>query len=289
MKKAPFVFLALIMGILALFHFDVIWRSPPFYSPEYEATLSTPIICMDAYGDLSGHVRPYMYEVQAGEGQIFIAGLDHTRDSENPQIDALRESWHNFRPTVALVEGRMGFYFRWIHDPIELYGESGETARLAKKERLPLYTWEPTREEEVSWLLKKYPARQLALFYSLRPYFSNFRFGKPDDPDKIMQHYIGSRTDYEGLRGQLRDVAQIDSIWQADFPNRPDWRDTSDEWGWPEGYLTELANESNIARDVHLINILFDLANKGERVFATVGSSHAFRIEEAVRAEAKID
>jgi hypothetical protein len=159
--------------------------------------------------------------------------------------------------------------------------------RLAKKDGIAYYSWEPDRENEVQELLKKYPAKQLALFYSMRPYFSNIRFGKPSDPNGMMQQYIYERTSVKGLEGELVSVRQVDSIWARDFSSLDDWRNTSDESGWPDGYLSDIFNASNLYRDQHLCSIIMELIEKGERVIVTMGSSHAYRIRQSLEHELK--
>lgn len=134
-------------------------------------------------------------------------------------------------------------------------------------------------------MLQRFPAKQVAMFYSLRPYLSNFRHGKPEDPDVKLLSYIKSRTDYDGIRGQIWDVAEVDSLWKADFPKEKDWRDSSDQYGWPSGYLSEMAGYSNILRDVHMCSAILELMEQDKKVFVTMGSSHAFRIKKTLEHE----
>ncbi|MBC6491198.1 hypothetical protein ACFSQD_14440 [Flavihumibacter stibioxidans] len=166
---------------------------------------------------------------------------------------------------------------------MEHYGEGGETVRLAKKDRVPFYTWEPEKNAEINLMTRKFTPRQVAIFYSLRPYFSNFRFGKPANPDEKMQEYINSRTNYDGIRAQISDVAAIDSFWKAEFPGAKDWRDNSDEYGWPKGWLSEIFDYSNQARDIHMCAAIIETVRAGKKVFLTMGSSHAFRIEQTLK------
>ena len=243
---------------------------------------------MEEYFNLpEDHERPYIYVLKKGKGSATILGIQHTKNSKDPQIDSIEKYWERVKPTVALVEGRLGFLFQWIQDPVAAHGEGGELVRLAKKYGLKYYSWEPERESEVQHLLKKYPPKQLAMFYSLRPYFSNFRFGKPSDPDAVLQKYIDERTGVTGLRGEIVSVSQIDSIWKKDFENRADWRITSDEYGWPSGYLADIFNASNIYRDEHLCNVIMELVEKDESVIVTMGSSHAYRIRQTLEYELK--
>jgi hypothetical protein len=139
------------------------------------------------------------------------------------------------------------------------------------------------REVEVAAQLRRFPRERVALYYVLRPYVSARRFGRPTDPDAEVESVREERTSWPGLEGTLPDVAAIDAVWRRDFAGLPDWRDTSDERGWP-GYLEEIADAANDLRDEHLARVLLELAARGERVFAVAGSSHAVRVEPPLRA-----
>jgi hypothetical protein len=212
---------------------------------------------------------------------VLLFGAEHTKDPKDPQLVHIRQLWNEFRPTVALVEGRLGFLFRWTMDPTENYGESGFVFDLAKNEDIPAYTWEPPIVNEVSSMLAKFPKKRVALFYVLRPYLGQMRFGKPDDPDSFVEGTRRSRTAIPGLEGSLRSMAEIDSLWRADFHGLHDWRVSSDKFGWP-GYLNEIAKQSNAYRDEHLMQIILHFVRRGERVFAVCGSSHAVMLEKAL-------
>ncbi len=112
------------------------------------------------------------------------------------------------------------------------------------------------------------------------------RHGISEFPEKKLQGYLESRTDYKHIRGVYQSWEELDSIWDKDFPEI-EWRNYSDENGWPKGYLYDLWNSSNLSRDYHLVQIIFELVKKGETVFVTVGASHAPRIEKTLRATIK--
>lgn len=269
--------------ILVLFVTGVIWHSPDRYTTSTEVEFTTPIMSMHQYDTVGNHPRPYMYTLSSGKGSVTIAGIGHTKDPGDPQLDSIDFYWHRQIPDIVLVEGLLGFLFSWWQDPVSVHGENGHVVALAKSDGIPYYSWEPSREQEVRDLSIRFSPRQLAAFYSLRPYFSNFRFGKPADPDAQLQQYINERTAVEGLQGTITRVSQIDSIWQHDFKHLKDWRETSDEYGWPEGWLADIANASNIYRDQHLCTAIIELVQQGKHVFACMGASHAFRIESALR------
>ncbi|NUM72360.1 MAG: hypothetical protein HUU43_16055 [Ignavibacteriaceae bacterium] len=272
-----------ILAILGLlFKLGILWKSPSYYNTESPKDYSDKIYGMDYHDSVIVKINPpYYYQADLNKGKVLIMGITHTVDPSDSQLTVLEKEWDKFKPTALLVEGRMGFLFKWFQDPVTKYGEGGKSKSLAHRDGVSFYTWEPDRETEIREMVSKFGAEKTALFYSLRPYFSSMRFGKPASPDAVMEENIRSRTDYNQLRGKISSIAQVDSIWKKDFPNEKDWRDYSDEYGWPEGYFTGMALYSNIIRDVHMLNIIDELTEKGERVFVTMGMSHAVRIQKA--------
>lgn len=285
LKTLGFIIIISILSFVILLFTGVIWRSPAYYAVNTEKDFEVPVMSMEEFSQSEDYQRPYIYHLKKGQGEVYVLGIDHTKDKADHQIDSINKIWNKFKPDVALVEGRLGFLFEGIQDPVEVYGENGGTFALAKKDDVEVFTWEPERQVEVNLMLQKFPAKKVAFFYALRPYLSDFRHGKPANPDAKMQSLIESRTDYDGLRNQISSVAEVDSIWRADFPEEKDWRDSSDQYGWPEGYLSAMAGYSNIVRDIHMCSAVLELMEQGKKVFITMGSSHAFRIERTLRHE----
>ena len=272
--------LLLLLAILA----RVAWRSPPFYRDPPRIAPAAPIMTRAEYDQVfAEHPRPYVVPIEAAGGAVLLYGASHTKDPGDPQIGDVQRRWEAFRPTVALVEGRLGFLLPGFMDPVRHYGEMGAVNALARKDGIAVYSWEPPREVEIGRLLEAFPPERVALFYVLRPYFSNLRHGRPDDPEGFVEEFRRKRTAYPGLENTLQSVAQIDTVWKRDFAGLPDWRDTSDAYGLP-GYLGEISDVSNAIRDEHLLNVVIDLVRHGERVFAIMGSSHSVKVERALRA-----
>lgn len=264
-----------------------IWTSVDHYTGYGEIELREPILTMDQYGELaSTHARPYIVRLSSDSGAVTLFGATHTNDPVDVQLDSIRAEWTRLQPTVALIENRLGFFLRWFSNPVQKFGESGFVYEYAKENGIPCYTWEPLFENEIAWTLKKFPQKRVALFFILRPYFGQVRFKKPDDPDGMVEGTIGRRTKIKGLEGSIKSIAEIDSIWKADFSDTKDWRDTDDKYGWV-GYLNDIAAESNAFRDEHFARVIIDLTRKGERVFAVCGSSHSVKLENALRATMK--
>lgn len=283
MKKFFYGLFGFILFILILFIADIIWKSPSYFKTSQVHTLEVPIMNMTTYMDsiINTHRRPYIYSLNTeNAGKVIIVGVAHTNDPNNSQFDSIRKYWKNNKPSVALVEGRLGFYIKWLQNPIKQYGESGLTSELAKRDGADLYSWEPTRDDEIDMLIKKYSGLKLAMFYSLRPFFGIPIEERENNPEDILQSLIEERTNKKHLVNTINSWKDIDSIWQADFPDK-DWRIHNSGYGYP-GYLHDIWNSSNLARDQHMINIIIELVQEGETVFVTMGSSHAPRIEKSL-------
>jgi len=260
------------------------WPSPPFYELAGPVALSAPVLTQEQYGAVHEQfARPYVVECSAGTGRVVLFGSAHTRDPNDPQLAEIERRFTELEPTVALVEGRPGAPLAALRDPVAQFGEMGAVLALGRRLGARIYSWEPSRAAEVAAQLERFPAERVALYYVLRPYVSERRFGRPDDPDAKLEATRGERTRWKGLEGTLPSVAAVDELWHRDFAGLPDWRDTSDERGWP-GYLQEIANASNEIRDEHFARVVIDLLTRGERVFAVAGSSHSVKLEPALLA-----
>ena len=257
-------------------------KANPYHEYE-EIELETPVMTGEDYNRLiKTHARPYIVSLETNEGGLLLYGAEHTKDPKNKQIEDIQERFEKFRPSVVLVEGRMGFFYGGIEDSIKKFGENGLLYFLAKQEKITAYTWETSLDSEVASVLKKHEPKRVALFYILRPYFGNLRHGKPTDPDAKVAGTLSRRTKIKGLEDTFSSVKDIDDLWMKDFKGKPDWRDTSDEYGLP-CYLKTIAADSNAARDEHFARIIIDLVRKGERVFAMAGSSHAVKLDKTLR------
>ncbi len=256
-----------------------IWRSPKFASDALTLTAcqeNPAILSMEQYGAVGSHARPYVVE----RPDLVLFGAEHTKDPDDPQIARIESAWAQLDPTVALVEGRLGFLIPYVMNPVPTFGESGYVAKLARSDGAAIYSWELPKSELILELVKVYPPEQVALSQVLSPYFSNYRFGKPDDPEAFVAQFL-NRAHYPGLENTIGSIDDIDQIWQQDFADVADWRETSDQWGLP-GYLGEIAASANMIRNQHLACVIDGLVANGERVFVIAGSSHAVCLDPAL-------
>ncbi len=289
MKRSIQLSVLLLVTALLLIQCNVLWLPPKKYHPVNRVTLAPPVMTLEEYtssGLISRHPRPYVYTIERRNtrGAVLVFGAEHTFDPNHKQFPAMKENWDRFNPTTALVEGNLDLILTWFFNPVKASGEGGYTQELAKSKGIKIYSWEPGIEAEMDAILEKHDPFHVAVFYCLRPYQNRWDQFSKAGQDSKMAHLIADRAQYKTLRGTLTSVEQVDSLWKADFPSLPSWRSYKHPAnGWPDGMLKQIAEETNMVRDVNMCRAIIELVNKGERVFISMGASHAPRIEGTLR------
>lgn len=289
MKRSIQLSVLLLVTALLLIQCNLLWLPPKKYHPVNRVTLAPPVMTLEEYtssGLISRHPRPYVYTIESRNtrGAVLVFGAEHTFDPNHKQFPAMKENWDRFNPTTALVEGNLDLILTWFFNPVKASGEGGYTQELAKSKGIKIYSWEPGIEAEMDAILEKYDPFHVAVFYCLRPYQNRWDQFSKAGQDSKMAHLIADRAQYKTLRGTLTSVEQVDSLWKADFPSLPSWRSYKHPAnGWPDGMLKQIAEETNMVRDVNMCRAIIELVNKGERVFISMGASHAPRIEGTLR------
>jgi len=291
MKKTAYLILVLGFIVLTLVQCRVIWLPPKIYTPEKSILLNPPVMTLREYttsGLINKHARPYLYQINSStsDGAVYVFGAEHNKDPKHPQVAMMDSAWEIFKPTSAMLEGRLGYLITWLHNPIKTKGESGFTAKKAKRKGIPLYTWESDKQYEVNAFIEKgYHPKLVATFFCLRPYINNWGSMSKEDQDKELKSIIESRTKkYNALNGSIHSIAEIDSIWKAENPSIASWRNYKHpQNGWPSGKFEAIAELSSYVRDEHLCKSIIDQVKKGKRVFVTMGASHAVTIERTLR------
>ena len=267
--------LGVLLALAAVVTIGWVSRSPaaPTYHPPALA-LEGRLRTWEEHDEIvKTHGHPYVLKA----GSLVFFGARHTSDRDDPQLAAIEKAWQEQKPTVALYEGRRRSYFVGPMFAIGDVTESRLVHQLARRDKVRMLSLEPAYEDEVRELLRKWTAQQVALFFFTRVYWSEAG-GKADEG--LATDLLAKRTDVEGLRGSLSNLADVDRVWKRDF--KGDWRTLAQE---PEGsYLGKIGDDSRQIRGEHMARTLIDLTRKGERVFAVVGSGHVIRTEPIIRA-----
>lgn len=256
-----------IIALLLVIVFVISWKSPPYYAVTTGYNTLDSIVPFAQYN--GEHPRPYIIS----RPQFVIFGASHTRDPKQAEIKGIEAEWNKLKPTIVLVEGRLGFLFPGLMDPVKTLGEGGKLMQLSKDAGVKIYNWDLSKEELAAKLKDKFTSEQIALAQILNPYFGQLRFGKPASPEQFVKEYL-KRAAYVNEQQNFKTVNDVDSVWKKYFPTGNDWRDTSDETELP-GYLSAMMIYNNDVRNQQLVAVVKELVAKGERPFLLCGSSHA--------------
>ncbi|WP_306251720.1 hypothetical protein [Parvularcula sp. IMCC14364] len=276
-----FLFLVFVLvAVVVLWAYFAAWRSPETFSISADRDNSYALMSWQDYEVKAAEILPpYILQKEPfNEGAAFFFGAEHGRLPGDSQYRLIQKTWDEFGPTVALVEGRLGFLFPYFEDPTEKFGEPGFVAQLARRNDVPHYSWELSKSDEIALLREKYSKEQVALFIILRPYWGSVETIRLPGADDIVTGLIEDRGTRQGIEGAISSVADIDRIWERDFPDAADWRDQSFGLALP-GYFSGLFVDANNIRDTHMLNTVMELTENGERVYVAAGWSHVVRIQ----------
>ena len=135
----------------------------------------------------------YILNIDAGGTELLYFGAKHSRDRNHPQRERIETLWKEFQPTIALHEGRSrGYLVGPVYERLLGLPEPAIVHQLARRDNVPLYSLEPPYEHEVGELLKQWLPEQIALYFTMRVYWSEAQ-GRTDDG--LAADLLAKRTD----------------------------------------------------------------------------------------------
>ncbi|MCR9245605.1 MAG: hypothetical protein NXI31_11275 [bacterium] len=273
----------------------LVWRPLPGCALENVPELAAPLRSQAEHDRLYAQV-PFVIEAggPAGSqdgGRAIVLGMRHTSDESDPQIAALRARFAALRPTLVLVEGRLGWHFGGTASLLPRFGESGEAAALAAATGVRCRSLEPAANDEVADVASEFTPAQVVAFYFLRVFTSERDAEKWSGPelDAEALALLSKRGRRTGFPEALLDLAAMDAFWNEQRPDSApaDWRDLPQSALYRQRagtWLQRIAERINAFRDRHFVAAIAEGVAAGERVLAVCGSSHAILFEPALRA-----
>lgn len=234
------------------------------------------------------HKSPYILEFKIGSGALLFYGAEHTGDPKDPQIADIERRWVVFHPTVAYNEGGNPPTLDKRDEAVHEYAEPGLLRFLAGRDQVPVATFEPSFDDEVSYAVKTYSPLQVKVFYTLRQVTeARVAVGSTSLDERIKEWLSGYLPDH-GLKNAPNTLDEFTVACKNLFPELGDWRRVSEDWFDPTQsghYTNELANDTGVFRDKYIFRVLVNRARRGDRVFAVIGSSHVVVQEPALLKE----
>jgi len=234
-----------------------------------------------SYADYPEAVHPVPYvlshERAGSRGALLYYGSRHTYDPADPQVAEIQSLWESFRPTLALNEGGSPPAATSVAAAMK-FGEAGLVRYLAQRDGVPVESLEPSVQVEFGRALKAgYSPTTVKVFWAMRFYVSYRRANPGASAEEFMARALNQNTGHPVLDGPPTDVTDFARAYADLFPDSPDWKSMPDEYLDPASSATVLnliSCEVSIARDEHMVRLIADAVQRGERVFAVVGASH---------------
>ena len=220
-----------------------------------------------------------------GGGHLLYLGARHSVDPSDPEFVDFEKAWTDFKPAIAFYEGGAQHRVPASRDEaIKSSGEPGLVMFLAARDKIAAVSLEPSRQDEINYLLQEFSAEQVKLFYVLRVIAESRDQHKHSEAelraevDKVLDRF----SKYKGLESVLQDPAQLEAAYHRYWKSPQNWWEAPAAWFDPRtsssktgGVFTNEVNmRSSAYRDLYMYELLSKAALDGKRVFAIVGRDH---------------
>jgi hypothetical protein len=243
------------------------------------------------YAAARPHSFPRTLQIQGVSGALFYYGAAHTNDPANPQIAEIQRFWREFQPTFAFNEGGAPPVLDTLEETVGRSGESALVRWLARRDGVPVESFEPSRVEIVAALVSRFTPEQIKVANVLRGLSQDSRRAEQfrvSDIDGEVNRVLTILSRTRGLEGAPRTASEFAMSAIRLVPPNSDWRRPAPEWfdpvpDPPPTWFNAFARAESNFRDEVIMQKLAQKVQDGERVFAVIGGSHVVMQERALR------
>ena len=231
------------------------------------------------------HATPYVVNVARGGARLLLFGGRHSSDPADPMFDQIESAFSTLAPAFALHEGTPPYPETDREIAIRRHGEAGLVRHLAARAGVDTASMDIPLADEARLLRREIAPGAALVFLVLRQLAS---FNRKT-----------ARMDFDAYFGEFFDrIAPALELAAIDWPlietehrrvlGRPlsARRVTATETDpmYDDLPTQRISRVSNRLRDEHMLDHLIDALAQHERVFATVGVTHAVMLEPALLA-----
>jgi hypothetical protein len=231
------------------------------------------------------HATPYLVDVARGGSRLLLFGVRHSSEPADPMFDQIEAAFATLSPAFALHEGTPPAVETDREIAIRRHGEAGLVRHLAARAGIDTASMDIPLADEARLLRREIAQGEALVFLVVRQLAS---FNRKT-----------ARMDFDGYFGEFFDrIAPALELAAIDWPliekehvralGRPlsARRVTAIETDpmYDDLPTQRISRLSNRLRDEHMLRRLIDALAAHERVFATVGVTHAVMLEPALLA-----
>jgi hypothetical protein len=248
-----------------------------------ESKIKTPVFSLDL--------------ASPAKGRLYYFGAEHSSEPGNPQFAEIEKSWNAVKPTVAFYEGPNRPIAATRDETIKQTGESGFVRFLAARDGVPIMSLEPSPQDEVKFILKKFSLEQTALFFILREAARLRERRKMSEPEirAAITQLLARAAQAKIFESPFANLDDLDAAYKRHWKNPAEWWQAPSAWFDPlkssaetGGIFTNEINQmSSGYRNLNMYTVLSTAALEGKKVFAVVGRNHVPMQAEALRCALK--
>lgn len=233
----------------------------------------------------SRHATPYVVDVTRGGARLVLFGGLHSSDPAHPTFDRIEATFSAFAPAFALHEGTPPQIETDREIAIRRHGESGLVRYLAARAGIDTASMDIPLAEEARLLRREIAQGEALVFLVVRQLASFNRKTARMDFDAYFGEFferIATALDLAAIDWPLIETEHRRVLGRALSARRVTALETDPLYD--DLPTQRISRRSNRLRDEHMLRCLLDALTEHERVFATVGVTHAVMLDPALRA-----
>jgi len=256
------------------------------------------------------------YKIEGKGKTVFYFGADHSNNPADPMFEKIRSEFEEAKPDIVFVEGLMELQrnreeaSRYLKNAnykevIKEMGESGFAAKLAVENGTEVICPEPEWSSEITHLLdQSFSKGEIFVFYFYRQ-FNYWKMNlaserKGQDARKTFCEYIkrylqgfqqaAGWDDFDYSPERAEQLGE--EIWggKFNFDDKDFYEDkispdpqTKTDQKAERARINDVAAESDLFRDVYIVNKLGEMLRNHNRAFIVYGGSHAVMQRPAIK------
>ncbi|TSC59852.1 MAG: Uncharacterized protein LiPW15_520 [Parcubacteria group bacterium LiPW_15] len=251
------------------------------------------------------HKTPYVFELKAGDRELYYFGSPHVSDSNDPVFAEIEAAFNKANPEIVFVEGLhvRGDINRFnermkatsCEETIDKMGEPGFTVKLGLEKGAEWQSPEPTDDELYANLLARGFSKEEVFawdVFHILPQYS--RQMKREGFEGYVRRYIErfrETTKWENFDYSYANAMRLgEQILgrKIDVENESEPTNLIDPIPWEEKkgtqtILNRISESASLFRDRKIVSGIAEAFKSHKRVFVVYGSSHAAMQEPALR------
>ena len=234
------------------------------------------------------HATPYVVDVARGGSRLLLFGGQHSSDPANPMFAQIETAFVTLSPAFALHEGTPPQVEAERELAIRRHGEAGLVRHLAARAGIETASMDIPLAEEAGLLRRQLAPGEALVFLVVRQLASFNRKTARMDFDAYFGEFFGRIAPALELAAVDWPLVETEHLRVLGGPLKARQVTAIETDPMYDDLPTQrISRVSNRLRDEHMLCRLIDAMAEHQRVFATVGVTHAVMLEPALLAAAE--